>query len=203
MPAKSPQKKEIRTEPPELETPHPQILPQATKSTESSQDAIDLEAMLEDDAEESVLEKKNIWLYRAGIAVTVGIIFVTLAVFTVYLNAPKADKQVKEAPQELAQMTPTPIAFRPGDITIEVLNASGVAGAAARAAAALEAKGYSITGTGNTKKQTATQLMISQSVQPSIQTFLKADIASLFDISSGSAALTGSTASARLIIGSQ
>jgi hypothetical protein len=172
--------------------PHPQIIPQQTE---------DLEEMLEESGEESVLDQKNKIIYSVGIFVTMGIIIATVTVFLVYLNAPKAAKQeVKKS--ELSTMTPTPTQ-KPVPVTLEVLNGSGVSGAASKGATKLTDKGYTVVSTGNAKKQATTQFFVSKTLPQSAIDSLLSDVSTLFGVSSSSGDLTDSTATARLILGTK
>ena len=192
-------------EEPLTDTPHPQILPKSSDAPSlHPEPAEDLEDMLEDDAEDSSLEKKNTVLYWMGMILTIGIILLTGVVFTIYITIPKVVKQDGEKTSaEAPHVTPTPIQFRASDITIDVLNGSGIAGAAAKGAAKLTEKGYTVIATGNAKKQGTTQLFIAPTVPSSAIASIQADMLSLFGVSSSSGDLIGSTASARIIIGSK
>jgi hypothetical protein len=161
-----------------------------------------LEEMLEEDGDDSALEAKNNMLYLGGAVGTIAIIVVTLGIFVIFLNAPKVKKQM--VVEEVAvQATPTPTPMLKTTIAIEVLNGSGVAGAASRAAVSLVDKGYTVVSTGNTKKQDTTQLFVAKNVPSDVAAVLFADFSALFDISSNSGELTDSTASARLVIGTK
>ena len=170
----------------------------------------DLERMLESDGDESALEQRNTILFGAGVVITGGIIVATIAIFVLYLNAPKAKKE--EADTTVLTMTPTPTT-KPVVVTIEVRNGSGVAGAAATGAQKLSDKGYEVVGTGNAKKQATTQVFISTALPQMAVTALLADLSTLFGISSSSGVLgdvqegmeaaVRSTASALLVLGTK
>jgi hypothetical protein len=190
------------------DTPHPQVLPRATPTPPPVDDipTIEepegLEEMLENDGDESALEQKNKILFGVGLLATIGLIVATLIVFSIYLNAPKVQKQETANIEVAATPSPTP-AFIPSSVSFEVLNGSGVAGAASKAGQTLESKGYVVLKTGNATKQAATEVFISKSLSPVMVSGLLADLSSLFSIASSSGELTDSTATARLIIGTK
>lgn len=189
---------------PVVDTPHPQILSQAQASgspPEEQAQPEDLEAMLEDTGDESVLDQKNSILFTVGAIVTVAIIVATLSIFVIYLNAPKViTEAVVEKQTEVTAPTPTQ---KPTPVTVEVLNGSGVAGKAAKGAGVLTDHGYTVVATGNTKKQATTELFVSSSLQPAAISSLLSDMTTLFGVGSNSGDLVGSTATARLILGSK
>lgn len=160
----------------------------------------DIESALLQDAEEPVLKKKNVVLYRVGIVFTGLVITASLVLLIVSITMSKNSMPVAVK----VESTPTPQstpAFNPETISIEVLNGSGVPGAAAKGAATLKTKGYTVAGTGNTKKTPESGVFISKSLSQESRVSLFADLASVFGISSSSGDLIDASVSARLIIG--
>jgi hypothetical protein len=189
------------------DTPHPQIIPRNTDVAPQEEVPVDLEAMLEQDAAEPVIDKKNNMLYVGGLTITIAIIALTIFVFAVYMKSPKTEVREDEAPasateEQSRQPSPTPV-VRVSDVTIEVYNGSGVAGAAAKAAKQLSDKGYTVVKTGNIKKQATTEVFISSDIPLAGAALLEADVYTLFGVSSSAGILMNSTVSARLIVGSK
>jgi hypothetical protein len=98
------------------------------------------------------------------------------------------------------EVSPTPINNR-AEITLEVLNGSGVAGMAARTAERLEALGYSVIGTGNADRSNYTETQILVAPEFDTAELLLSDLTREFDSASVSGELQDSTASARIIVG--
>ena len=182
-----------------VSTPTPVVAPPADPPPVEE----NLEEMLEEDGDDSALEAKNKLVFFAGAIVTVCIIAVTIGVFVVFLNAPKVKKQAVVEDTSRDSASPTPAALSKSAITFEVLNASGVSGAASKVAKMLEENGYTVAGTGNAKKQTATQVFLSKTLPPAAVAQLLSDLSSLLKVSSSSGDLEGATVGARLIIGTK
>ena len=161
-----------------------------------------LEEMLQQDVQqESALSKKNKVLYGVGIVSAMLVIALSMAIYSLYISTQQEPKTpVVNSSAPVVTQTPAPV-FSPTTISVEVLNGSGVAGAAAKAAATLSKQGYRVVSTGNAKKIPDSTVLLSSSVKENdAQAFLK-DIGELFGISTSSGVLTGSTASARLTLG--
>lgn len=169
------------------------VAPQEAPQTEE-----DIEELLDNQSGESELDRRNSILFVAGIVAALCIILVSVFVYIVYINAPKVSPTIQT--KTVVTPMPTP-AFAPSSVTFDVLNASGVAGAASKAAKQLSDKGYVVISVGNTQKSAASSLLVSPNLsQPDIIGILS-DVGSLFSVSSVSGHLTGSTAAAELIIG--
>ncbi len=157
-----------------------------------------LEEMLANDAQESGLAIKNVWLYRLGVIVAGGISICALIIYIAYAKQTSVPKNAVVLPQ-----TPTPIPTAAVDIktiTIEVLNGSGVSGKAAKTADILKNKGYTITSTGNSKKIPVSTVFFSSSLSDQAKSMLLLDLQSV-GVSSVSAESIASSASARVILG--
>ena len=159
-----------------------------------------LEEMLEANADESTLERRNNVLFGFGIFVTIAVICCTVVVFFIYLRSPQitpSDSQKKPAIIE-ATVTPVPVA-----LTLEVINGSGVSGAAAKAASELTAKGYAVVAVGNGQRAAVSAIYVSPLLSDTVVNALIADTNTLFGIGSSSGALSNSTATARLVLGAK
>jgi len=100
---------------------------------------------------------------------------------------------------------PTPTPPAKSDIKIEVLNGSGVAGAAGKVKTYLEEKGYTVTNTGNADKSsyTTTQLIVAPGFTDTAE-LLISDLSAEYDTASISGELEAEdaeTLSARIILG--
>jgi hypothetical protein len=180
--------------------PQPASTPPPVTPITSSDDA--LEAMLESEPEDETANHKNTFLFIVGILISGAIIVAAIVVFSVYMRSSTVPKKSTASTQVTPKATPAPMFVR-SLVTFEVLNGSGIAGAATKAAAKLVQAGYTVLSVGNSKKQEATEIFISASVTQSDTRELMADISSMFSTASATGALTGSTASARLILGSK
>ncbi len=161
-----------------------------------------LEEMLQLDVQqESSLSKKNKVLYSVGIISAILVIALSMAIYGLYISSQQESKTpVVKSSAPVVTQTPAPV-FSPTTISVEVLNGSGVSGAAAKAAATLTKQGYRVVSTGNAKKIPVSTVLLSSAVNENdAQAFLK-DIREIFGLSSSSGVLTGSTASARLTLG--
>ena len=107
-------------------------------------------------------------------------------------------------PEPSATPEPTEKPIDRSSITIEVLNGSGKAGAAKKAADLLEGLGYKIEGTGNADKSTYEEsvLEVQDSVDEEIIALLQKDLEQNYTIASQSGTLSSTDkASVRFIIG--
>jgi LytR cell envelope-related transcriptional attenuator len=170
----------------------------------ATSEPVSLEQMLEDSAgEEPPLEKTNKVLFALGTIIALGLIAGSIAIFLLYLAHPKQVTRQETAPVEEATPSAVPVvATNKSDITFEVLNGSGVAGTAGKAASTLVELGYTIGKTGNAEKRyTKSEVTIAASVKDDGVAMLLADLEKAFSITSSSGVLQDSTFSARLIIG--
>jgi hypothetical protein len=154
--------------------------------------------------EEAPLEKTNRKLFTAGIIVVLFIFGVTGWVF--YLTNRYAEKTtqeeitLEEGTTEEPAATPAPTQLEREEITLEILNGSGVAGAAGDAAEVFEALGYEDVEIGNADETEGNELYVSSDIEDLIDVLLE-DVEEELDISSISGELDDSTASARIILG--
>jgi len=162
-----------------------------------------LEDILDDDPEESRLDKKNSALFFFGILFTIAMIISSAGLFVIYLRTPKVVNMPSPAIKHaVVSAKPTPLAM-PADITVEVLNGSGITGAAGKAASELAGRGYQVIAVKNSKKIGTTQVFVSLRLSQPQSSLLLADMSTLFGVSSSSGDLTDSTASARIILGAK
>ncbi|RLC30114.1 hypothetical protein DRH13_04820 [Candidatus Woesebacteria bacterium] len=154
--------------------------------------------------EEVPLEKTNRKLFMAGLIVVLFIFGVTGWVF--YLTNRYAEETtqeeitLEEGTTEEPTATPAPTQLEREEITLEILNGSGVAGAAGDAAEVFEALGYEDVEIGNADETEGNELYVSSDVEDLIDILLE-DVEEELDISSISGELDDSDASVRIILG--
>lgn len=154
--------------------------------------------------EEAPLEKTNRKLFVAGLIVVLFVFGVTGWVF--YLTDRYAEKTtqeeitLEEGTTEEPAATPASTQLERGEITLEILNGSGVAGAAGDAAEVFETLGYEDVEIGNADETEGNKLYVSSDIEDLIDVLLE-DVEEELDISSISGELDDSTASARIILG--
>jgi len=163
-----------------------------------------LEQILDDgDTKDSVVDRKNHVVFAFGILAAVAIIVGAIVVFGIYLGSAKMpEEEAEHQTKTIPTATPTP-AFVRSNVTFEVINASGVSGAATKAKDALTQIGYTVLSVGNGKKQATSSLLLARNLSATDVSEILADANSLFSISSSSGDLTGTTASARIILGNK
>ena len=154
--------------------------------------------------EEVPLEKKNRKLWVVGLitllfvfGLTGWILFLTTRYSQEVVREVETETQT-EAPVETA--TPAPVQLEREEISLEILNGSGVAGAAATTAETFEQLGYQIEEIGNAESTDGNELYVSSEVEEQIDVLLE-DVEEELGISSISGELEDSSASARIILG--
>jgi len=150
------------------------------------------------------VEKSNRKLFRAGLIVILFIFGVTGWVFY-FANrysqkAAQEEITLEEGITEEPTATPAPTQLEREEITLEILNGSGVAGAAGDAAEIFEALGYEDVEIGNADETEGNELYVSSDVEDLIDVLLE-DVEEELDISSISGELDDSDASVRIILG--
>lgn len=158
--------------------------------------------------EEVPSEEKNKKWFVLGCCVAIIIIILSI-VFAVYLfkNPPVAEKKVnfeKPAVVEEKKTETVTSTFNRGEWSLEILNGSGVKGSATTTSSKLENLGYKIIKTGNADKSNylKSKLYVSSAFSNQFQELLN-DLKEQLSISTISGELTGSTASARIIVGKE
>ena len=181
-----------------------------TKEVPASSEEQDLstetkETLSERPLEEEVpLEKTNKKLYRTGLIVVLVIFGITGWIF--YLTNRYSQKTTQEeiTLEETETATPTPapelVQLEREEITLEILNGSGVAGAAGDAAEIFEALGYLDVETGNGDDTVGNELHVNPEFEDIIDVLLE-DVESELDVSSIAGELEDSDYAARIILG--
>lgn len=147
-------------------------------------------------------EESNKTLFGVGIVI---FILIVCVVFGIGILASKVIiEQKKEVSTSEVAQTPVPSAvtdFNRGEINFEILNGSGVAGAAKLAAEKVTSLGYKVANSGNADKQDyeGNILLISKDIKNN-ESQIIADLKKDFNIRSAQE-LTESSASAQLILG--
>ncbi len=105
------------------------------------------------------------------------------------------------SPTPISSLSPEPVLNR-SDWSFEVLNGSGVTGAAKKVADKIQELGYQVIKTGNADKSNyeKTQILIQKDLMEKID-LVAADLKDVIRIASVAGELKDSTASARIIIG--
>ena len=154
--------------------------------------------------EEIPLEKTNHKLFTAGLIVVLLIFGITGWVF--YLTNRYAQKTtqeeiaLEEGITEESTPTPAPTQLEREEITLEILNGSGVAGAASAMAEIFEELGYEGVEIGNADETEGNEMYVGSDIEDLIDVLLE-DVEEELNISSISGELDDSTASARIILG--
>jgi hypothetical protein len=154
--------------------------------------------------EEVPLEKTNSKLFTAGLIVVLFVFGITGWVF--YLTNRYVEKTTQEEITLEEEITEEPTAIptltqlQREEITLEILNGSGVAGAAGDAAEVFEILGYEVVEIGNADNIEGNELYVNPDFEDLIDILLE-DVEEELDISSISGELDGSDASARIILG--
>jgi len=154
--------------------------------------------------ESSPLDKKNKNFFKLGIIVLIIILAITGIVFFFFFNsssktAPVEEKKTVEPTKALEKAQ-----IDKSEWTLEVLNGSGVAGAAAKAAAKLTEQGYTVISTGNADNQDykKSELFVAENMQSKAQLLID-DLKDAYGLTEVKSILKDSTASAQIILGSE
>ncbi len=156
---------------------------------------------------EPKIERQNRKLFFLGFGVFIATIISTLIFGLLFMQLSSSDRK-KEENRSITQQeptpSPTPIAIVRESWTFEVLNGSGVAGAAAKASEKLENLGYKVVKTGNADDTvTITELYISKDRSKEESQLLIDDLKSDFGELTVTGDLSDSTASVRIILGKE
>ena len=169
---------------------------------------VDIDAPLAAQIEKSTeyeggVTPKNRFLYVLGIFSFIGICLLVGATAYFYLTQFRGkgeEKRVKMV-EEQGQIQEETKSFERSGITFEVLNGSGVAGAAKKVAEKIEDLGYKVLKTGNTEETSGNKLYLRADIADFSDEIIS-DLAD-FDISGVSGELTEGSASARVVLGTQ
>ena len=152
--------------------------------------------------EEVPLEKTNKKLFSLGVIVF--LVIFGLTGWTLYLTsrfAPETEIETEIA----SEATPTPEAetqLKREEISLEILNGSGVSGLAAKTAKIFEDLGYKVVSTGNSDREQESRLYLDPALTDKLDVLLE-DVKVKLEISSVSGELKNSTASASIILGAK
>lgn len=146
----------------------------------------------------------------SGKLVTLILFILTIAIigsaiyFVAGVSSPKKQEQtVISPPTSTITPTPTPKTLNRSQWSFEVLNGSGVTGAAKKLADSLKALGYQVVKVANADKDyTKNEFFVQEDLMVNIDSIV-ADIKDIIKIASISGKLKDSTASARIIIGKE
>jgi hypothetical protein len=161
-------------------------------------------------AEDSPQDVKNQKLFTLGIVSLLLVVFLSIGGIFFYLIKISSLGGNRATPSPMPKTPPpvveqeTKVELNRADWQFEVLNGSGVPGAAKKIAKKLEVLGYKVVKTGNADNQSypTTQLFVSESMTDQAELLL-ADLNSELNIASVSGELKDSTASARIVIGKE
>ena len=175
----------------------PQVAPEQALSEKTTA------ALSERPLEEEVpLEKKKKRLFSIGIIIF--LLIFGLTGWTLYLTS-RFNPETEIKTETTSEVTPTPQEenqLTKEEISLEILNGSGVSGLAAKAAKTFEDLGYKVVKTGNSERVEANMLYVDARLEDRLDILLE-DVEAQLKISSISGELTASTASARLVIGKE
>jgi hypothetical protein len=187
----------------------PQSQPQSVSEISAIPDVASTEENIEEafagETGDELAKKRNFFVFFVGVGAGIALSVATVVVFVIYLRSPKVPTVATPEVETTPAPTPTPFFVR-SEITFEVLNASGVSGAAADAGDKLTDVGYTVISLGNAQKQATSELFLSPSVASATATELLSEMQSIFSIASpsgsiGDEGVPESTASALLILG--
>lgn len=147
---------------------------------------------------------KNLFIFGG---IVVGIIILATVGFFIFSSKQPQEQKTITPQSETSTPKPTEApkkALNRADWSMEVLNGSGVSGAAKKIADKLKDLGYPIVKVGNADKDDyeTSQILVSKTLQDKIDLVL-ADIKDIVKIASSSGDLKDSTASARIILGKE
>lgn len=195
---------EAPTDAPAAPTPTP-TLPLAQPAPTPTPILEETSSEEKEEENEIPLEKRNTKLYVIGIVLSIFVLGATVGLF--YFRSRQTKEEVESTEteiEEVAEVTPTPIpttsSLSREEISLEILNGSGVAGAAAETASIFEELGYEIVEIGNADEVEGNQLYVDSDLEDLLDQLLE-DVGEKLDIASISGKLTNSTASARIILG--
>lgn len=157
-----------------------------------------------EEGEESALDIINKRIFAIGSIIAIFVIVLAVMAYGVFLKgsyaSSKSDASKPTAVAPVVSTIPTPT-FSPSNISITVLNASGIAGKAGEVAKTLTTRGYTIVSTGNAKKQKGATLFVSSSINKEVSSLLLSDLSTTIEglkLSEGSPEGSGD---AEIIIG--
>lgn len=152
---------------------------------------------------EPQIEKNNRKLFFFGAFVFILTVLVTSAIGYLVVNTNQPEEEEKIL---VTEASPTPIADVPEEIDrsewkFEVLNGSGVSGAAAKASDSLEELGYEVVKVGNSDEVESTELYLEKGKSDEEIDLLIKDLEEDFGGLSVTGELTDSDANVKLVLG--
>ena len=164
---------------------------------------IEKESIIE--GEEPVLDSKNKVIFTFGSIFAVTVVVSTLFFSFLYVKNPPEKKKISsvvvETPKRASTVTENNKGPDKSQWTFEVLNGSGVAGAAASAAKKLEEADFTVVKTGNADKVYETTLVFISRDNLNQSDWLLESLKDEFASASVAGELKDSTATARMIVG--
>lgn len=144
------------------------------------------------------------------VVVVLAVVFLVGGGLIVFLRGPVrlSSFMAKTTPTPTPAPTPTPtptVTIARSDITVQILNGGGVAGAASKLKKLLEEKGYKVSGTGNAQAYSYDKTEISvKSGKDAVLTLLQEDLKDSYTIGKTSTDLSDSVSyDARVIVGKE
>ena len=178
--------------------------PKIPPPSEDIKDEVVSEPQEQSEEVETTSSKNQSRLYVFGIVVAVIALVATIVLL--YIRAQQAidgqnKQEVAEEVTEEPTPTPEPTPIPKSDITIDVLNGSGISGLAGTTADTFKDLGYEILEIGNADSIEGNQIYINPDIDEDLLSLLFEDLEDELDISSSSGELKDSTASAQIILG--
>jgi len=161
-----------------------------------------------DFSDEIPLETSNKRIYFLGLAILIFSFIATPGILYLKTKLPTASEesvkevttQETETEEKVSETESKVVALKRSEISLEVLNGSGIAGLAGKTAASFEELDYRIIKVGNFGEVDQTAIYINPEVEGKVELLL-ADMQKLLKTASISGELKNSTASARIVVG--
>lgn len=195
-------KEEVKVEKPvevKEEKPKEEVVEEKTSEKATTHETLESEVPL---------EKTNRRLYIIGISLVVLILVATGGIWyfrsklEVVSDKEEGMVEVEQVVEEVVLPSPAPeiVQLTPEEISLEVLNGSGVSGLAGETASKLEELGYIIEKTGNASDSTQNEVYIQEELEAQLETLMR-DLKSELKIGSIAGYLEDSEATARVVLG--
>jgi soluble P-type ATPase len=163
------------------------------------------ESAEKNEEDEPPIEKKNKKIFIIGIIAAGILVLLTAAIGFYYLSSQNKEQEVTpeivEDVEEESEVAAAELVRE--DWKIEILNGSGIAGAAAKLQSALEDLGYEVVNVDNAPEdEEITRLFVNEKIVEQAELFVE-DIKDIVEISGIVKEFEDSTATARIIIGEE
>jgi hypothetical protein len=155
------------------------------------------------------IEKANKKLFLLGAGVFVATVIITGAVGFFIINATQNNGKETTSDTKKTEISPSPTSepktvFKREEWSFEVLNGSGVIGAAAKASDKLKALGYKVEKVGNADEEVSvTEIYVSEDKKDADTKAMLSDLEKDFGKLTVTGKLTDVTASVRIVLGSE